>query len=66
MLLRPFVIELFRKSSSYVSGVNVCIFVALWLRGFVGFVVWMCVAGANKVEGTMRYYTCKHDINCCA
>ena len=35
------------KNSSYVSGLSVCIFVALFVR--------MCV-GANKVEGTMRYY----------
>ena len=33
------------KNSSYVSGVSVCIFVAFSVR--------MCVAGANKVEGTM-------------
>ena len=34
----------------YVSGVSVCIFVVC---GFVAFSVWMCVAGANKVEGTI-------------
>ena len=33
------------KNSSYVSGVSVCIFVALYVRMFV--------AKANKVEGTM-------------
>ena len=33
------------KNSSYVSGVSVCIFVALYVRMFV--------ARANKVEGTM-------------
>ena len=33
------------KNSSYVSGVSIRIFVALPVR--------MCVAGANKVEGTM-------------
>ena len=37
--------ELFCKNSSYVSGVSVCIFVALYVRMFV--------ARANKVEGTM-------------
>ena len=37
-----------RTYSSYVSGVSVCIFVALSVR--------MCVAGANEVGGTMRYY----------
>ena len=36
-----------KKNNSYVSGLSVCIFVALFVR--------MCV-GANKVEGTMRYY----------
>ena len=42
-----YVFELFwKKKSSYVSGVSVCIFVALS--------VWMCVAGANKVEGTLH------------
>ena len=29
----------------------------MYLCGFVGLFVWMCVAGANKVEGTMRYCT---------
>ena len=28
-------IELFRKNSSYVSGLSVCLFVALWARDFV-------------------------------
>ena len=40
-----FFFELFWKNSSYVSGVSVCIFVALY--------VGMFVARANKVEGTM-------------
>ena len=35
----------FEKKSSYVSGVSVCVFVALY--------VGMFVARANKVEGTM-------------
>ena len=35
------------KNSSYVSGVSVCIFVALSVR--------MCVAGANKDEVTMSW-----------
>ena len=39
--------ELFWKNSSYVSGVSVCIFVALY--------VGMFVARANKVEGTMSW-----------
>ena len=39
------VFELFSKNSSYVRGVSVCIFVALYVRMFV--------AGANEVEGTM-------------
>ena len=39
------IVELFRKNSSYVSDLSVCIFVALYVRMFV--------AGANKVEGTM-------------
>ena len=54
--------QLFLKNSSYVSGVSVYIFVALC--------VWMCVAGANKVGGTMSWYlgtnfeiwASKHDI----
>ena len=37
--------ELFFQNSSYVSGVSVCIFVALY--------VGMIVARANKVKGTM-------------
>ena len=37
----------FEKNSSYVSGVSVCIFVALSVR--------MCVAGANKDEVTMSW-----------
>ena len=37
----------------YVSGVNVCIFVALYLCNFVSLYVRMFVARANKVEGTM-------------
>ena len=40
-----FFFELFWKNSSYVSGVSVCIFLALY--------VGMFVARANKVEGTM-------------
>ena len=43
----PFLFELFWKNSSYVSGVSVCIFVALY--------VGMFVARANKVEGTMSW-----------
>ena len=35
-----------KKKSLYVSGVSVCIFVALSF--------WMCLAGANKGERTMR------------
>ena len=42
-----FVFELFWKISSYVSGLSVRIFVALYVRLFV--------AGANKVEGTMSW-----------
>ena len=38
-------IEGFGKNSLYVSGVSVCIFVALYVRMFV--------ARANQVEGTM-------------
>ena len=38
-------IAIFEKNSSYVIGVSVCIFVALYL--------WMFVARASKVEGTM-------------
>ena len=41
------VIELFWKNCSYVSGVSVCIFVALYVRIFV--------AGVDKVEGTMSW-----------
>ena len=41
------IIELFWKYSSYVSGVRVCIFVALYVRMFV--------ARASKVEGTMSW-----------
>ena len=44
----PFLGQLFsyfEKKSSYVSGVSVSIFVTLS--------VGMCVAGSNKVEGTM-------------
>ena len=44
----------------YVSGLSVCIFVALWLCGFVcsdgrenELSCRMSVARANKVEGTM-------------
>ena len=39
------IFKLFWKNSSYVSGVSICIFVALY--------VGMFVARANKVEGTM-------------
>ena len=39
--------ELLLKNSSYVSGLTVCIFVAVALYAR------MFVAGANKVEGTM-------------
>ena len=47
--LLPFIplVELFWKNSSYVSGVSVCIFVALYVRMFV--------ARANKVEGTISW-----------
>ena len=48
-------IELFWKNSSYVSGVRVCIFVALYLCIFVTLYVRMFVARANKVEGTMSW-----------
>ena len=41
------IIELFWKNSTYVSGVSICIFVALY--------VGMFVARANKVEGTMSW-----------
>ena len=47
MLMLASFFDLFGKNSSYVSGLSVCIFVALS--------VWMCVAGANKVEGTMSW-----------
>ena len=49
--LKPFfqiimsLLSYFEKKKTYVSGLGVCIFVALY--------VWMFVAGANKVEGTM-------------
>ena len=45
----------FWKNSSYVSGVSVCIFVVLWLCGFVTLYVGMFVARANKVDGTMSW-----------
>ena len=48
------VIELFWKNSSYVSGVNVFIFVALYVRMFV--------ARANKVEGTISWYLGTNEI----
>ena len=41
------------QNSSYVSGVSICIFVALYLCNFVTLYVRMFVARANKVEGTM-------------
>ena len=51
----------FEKNGSYVSGLSVCIYVALSVR--------MCVAGANKVEGTMslrlgtnEIFSSKHDV----
>ena len=51
----------FKKNSSYVIGVSVCIFVALSVR--------MCVAGANKIGGAMSWclgtneiLASKHDI----
>ena len=37
---------------------SVCIFVALWLCGFVALYVRMFVAGANKVEGTCTMSWC--------
>ena len=40
----------FEKIAHYVSGMSVCIFVALYL---VALYVQMFVARANKVEGTM-------------
>ena len=43
------------KNSSYVSGVSVCIFVALYLCILVSWYVRMFVARANKVEGTMSW-----------
>ena len=43
------IFQLFWKNSSYVSGVSICIFVALSFG--------MCVAGANKVGGTMSWLT---------
>ena len=49
------IIELFFQNSSYVSGVSVCIFVALYLCNFVSLYVQMFVARANKVEGTMSW-----------
>ena len=50
-----------KNNSSYVSGVSICIFVALYLCNvvslylciFVTLYVRMFVARANKVEGTM-------------
>ena len=58
--------ELFWKNSSYVSGLSVCNFVAFCV---VALSVRMCVAGANKVEGTMSWFlgtneilASKHDI----
>ena len=57
-------VELFWKNSSYVSGVSVCISVALWVCVFR-----ISVAGANKVEDTMSWclrtneiLASKHDI----
>ena len=47
--------EVFWKNSSYVSGLVVCIFVALWLCRFVALYVRMFVAGADKAEGTMSW-----------
>ena len=44
---RSLLVELFWKNSSYVSGVSICIFVALY--------VGMFVARANKGEGTMSW-----------
>ena len=44
-LISWYIIELLRKNGSYVSGVSVCIFVALYVRIFV--------ARADKVEGPM-------------
>ena len=44
-LTATYILELFCKNTSHVSGVSVCIFVALY--------VGMFVARANKVEGTI-------------
>ena len=51
----------FEKNRSYISGLSACIYVALSVR--------MCVAGANKVEGTMSLrlgtnaiFSSKHDV----
>ena len=46
------IFELFWKSSSYVSGVSICIFVAFLI---VALYVAMFVAGANKVEGRIAH-----------
>ena len=61
-LFSPFLLSYFEKNSTCVSGRSVCIFVALS--------VGMCVAGANRVEGTMSWLllgtneilASKHDI----
>ena len=45
-LMSWYIIELFWKNGSYVSGVRVCIFVALYVRMFVA---------RAKVEGTMSW-----------
>ena len=44
------VIELFWKKSSYVSGVSVCVFVALWICGFV------CSDVCCRGQQGWRYY----------
>ena len=44
----------FVEKGSYVSGLSVCIFVALYVR--------MSVAGANKAEGTMSWCVWTNEI----
>ena len=52
------IFELFWKKCSSVSGLSVCVVVALWLCAFVALYVRMSVAGANKdnkVVGNMSW-----------
>ena len=55
-LFWPYVVifEFFWKNSSYVSGLSVCISVALCVR--------ISVAGANKVEGTMIWWVGTNEV----